>query len=332
MRYARLTTKDSEATDAVRRSSKQQQAAAAEESNKITLPRTVHVCNMNSKYEYNVSHQNNNEPMRPNSVGTIHNLPDDVRTMAGLQHPDAATADVVVWTKFDTEFEHTMTPSVLCCRIVWIAVLLPCICPCVTIMSPCLYTKARAQQHAMRNTYWILTDRDVKIVVLANSVLSIPFCDIINCYVPEPSSNKIFMPALFIDTASSLASLPASVDRRSSEIILRRFHAAAGMGLLDYNWFRTEILRRRDHLMMELPTVPAASAMVEATFVVEPACTMVEATCVVEPTTAMDRGSTTTNSNESIERRIQIIVDLHQRGIVTKEEYEMKRQEIIASI
>jgi hypothetical protein len=271
---------------------------------------------MNGKYEYNVSHQNNNEPMRPNSVGTIHNLPDDVRTMAGLQHPDAATADVVVWTKFDTEFEPTIiTPSMVCCRIVWIAVLLPCICPCVTIMSPCLYTKARAQQHAIRHQYWILTDMDVKIVVLPNVVHSIPFCDIINCYVQEPSPT-MRMPTLYIDTASSLARVPASVDRQSMGYHAATFYAAAGMGLVDYNWFLTEILRRRDHLMMELPT----------------SCAMVEATCVVEPTTAMDRGSTTTNSNESIERRIQIIVDLHQRGIVTKEEYEMKRQEIIASI
>jgi hypothetical protein len=273
---------------------------------------------MNSKYKYNVFNQNNNEPMRPNSVGTIHNLPDDVRMMAGLQHPDAAAADVVVWTTFDTEFEHAITtPSMVCCRIVWISVLLPCICPCVTIMSPCIYTKARAQQHAIRHQHWILTDRDVKIVILPNVVHSIPFCDIINCYVQEPSPT-MRMPTLYIDTASSLARVPASVDRQSMGYNAATFYAAAGMGLVDYNWFLTEILRRRDHLKMELPTVPAASAMVEATF-------------VVEPTTAIDRGSTT-NRNESIERRIQIIVDLHHRGIVTKEEYEMKRQEIIASI
>jgi hypothetical protein len=58
---------------------------------------------------------------------------------------------------------------------------------------------------------------------------------------------------------------------------------------------------------------------------------MAEATLVVaEPVTRMDRG--TTISRESIERGIQIIMDLHQRGVMTKAEYAMKRHEIFSPV
>jgi hypothetical protein len=280
---------------------------------------------MNSKYEYNVSHQNYNEPMIPNSVGTIHNLPDDVRTLAGLGDDDddafTSSHNDIVWTTFDTEFEPTISPSVLLRQFVVLSLMIPCSC----LGWVCFWKSTMAQRlESIRHKYWILTDRDVKIVVLANDfdsyccfpgrnnrIQSIPLKDITDCYLREysPVSNVFndcggfSLPTLNIDTARSGKDIG---------------HEAVGFGLVDFNWFMTEILRRRDRLMMELPTVPAASAMVEAT-------------CAVEPTTAMDRGSTT-DSNESIERRMQLILDLHQRGMVTKEEYEMKRQEIIASI
>jgi hypothetical protein len=52
---------------------------------------------------------------------------------------------------------------------------------------------------------------------------------------------------------------------------------------------------------------------------------------LAEPVTRMDRG-TTISGSESIERRIQIIMDLHQRGVMTKAEYAMKRHEIFAPV
>jgi hypothetical protein len=221
-----------------------------------TLP--VHVCKMNSKYEYIVSHQNNKEKMRPHNVGTIHNLPDDVRTLAGLDDDDDDDDDStsshhdIVWTTFDTEFEPKISPYVLLCQFVALSLMIPCCCP----LWVCIWKNTMAERfESIRRKYWILTNRDVKIVVLArdfdsyccfpgrnNRIHSIPLKDITDCYLREYSPVSGYsLPTLNIDTIRSTGKDIG--------------HEAVGYGLVGYNWFMTEILHRRDHLMMELPTV-----------------------------------------------------------------------------
>jgi hypothetical protein len=272
---------------------------------------------MNSKNEYIVSNQNNKEKMRPHNVGTIHNLPDDVRILIGLgdDDDDASTSSHhdIVWTTFDTEFGHLIAPPAVYGRVLLGSLLaIPCACPLLVVCGPWLWSIIVAEGHSIRHAYWILTNRDVKVVVRtidhccdrrAARIKSIPLESITECSLQEhsPVRGGYTMPAINIDTACSEDGL----------------HEAVGMGLVGYDWFRTEILYRRDNMILKIPTVPV--------------CAMVEATVVVKCATAMDRGSTT-SGNELIERRMQITVDLYQRGIVTKEEYEMKRQKIIASV
>jgi hypothetical protein len=264
---------------------------------------------MNSKYEY----ESNERTTLPQNVGTNFNLPDEIRDIAGIH----AATNVVAWTTFDEEFDHTLDPSMLRCRLVKLGLLIPCICPFMVLMSPCIPSLIIDKVHSIRHTYWILTDRDVKIVVQAiesccdgrwNHTQSISLKDITDCRITEHSPPggccsllKNGLPFLYIDTVAS----------RSKE---QPTHEAVGKGLVGYSRFRTEILYRRD-LVLGSPTVP----------------TMAEATiAVAEPETRMDRG--TTISSESVIRRMQIITDLHQRGIMTKAEYEMKRHEIFALI
>jgi hypothetical protein len=259
---------------------------------------------MNSKYEY----ESNERTTLPQTVGTNFNLPDDIRDIAGIH----AATNVVAWTTFDEEFDHTIDPSMIYRRHVKLGLLIPCFCPFMVLTIPCARSCIIDTVHSIRHTYWILTDRDVKIVVEVinscsdgrdNRVHSIPLKDITDCNVQEQSPGYWLngLPFLYIDTVAS----------RSKE---QPMHEAVGRGLVGYSRFRTEILYRRD-LVLGSPTVP----------------TMAEATiAVAEPVTRMDRG--TTISSESIERRMQIITDLHQRGIMTKAEYEMKRHEIFALI
>jgi hypothetical protein len=259
----------------------------------VLVPLSVHVCNMNSKYEYIVPNQNNKEKMRPQNVGTIHNLPDDVRILIGLgdDDDDASTSSShhdIVWTTFDTEFGHLIAPPAVYGRVLVGSLLaIPCACPLLVVCGPWLWSIIVAEGHSIRHAYWILTNRDVKVVVRtidhccdrrAARIKSIPLEYITECSLQEhkPVRGGYTMPAINIDTVCSKDGL----------------HEAIGMGLVGYDWFRTEILYRRDNMILKIPTVPVCAI-------------------VVKCATAMDRGSTTSG---------------------TKEEYEMKRQKIIASI
>jgi hypothetical protein len=93
-------------------------------------------------------------------------------------------------------------------------------------------------------------------------------------------------------------------------------HEAIGYGLAGYSWFISELLHRRD--IVKGRSAPPVDSY-NNTHGVE----------VVTAIPVMDRGSSV---NDSVEARIQKNTKLHEDGVLTTEEYNKKRQEVIDSI
>ena len=245
----------------------------------------------------------------PPGVGTRSDIPDDILSIAHLQRDS-----VVAWVTLDDEFKSSIG-RFTCCQTFGIFFFMPCFWPHMIILLPCLLASKLSTDCVIRNTYWILTTTEVKVVVksyhgccstIGDRVGSIPLDAITNC---GSSTQDIScgccttVPSIHIDTARN------NHNHRSDDNTPR--HAAVGYGLSGYDWLVTEILARRDamkgHNHHHLP-VPTA----------------------IHP--GMDRGENRNSQGESIESRLQSVKSLHNLGMISEIEYEKKRKEIIASI
>jgi hypothetical protein len=243
---------------------------------------------------------------RPVSVGTKVNLPDDIREMAGLR------SEVLAWTALDPDHEGDIG-HYACCQAFGPLLVLPCFWPHMIILSPCLCAACSANTNRIKNQYWILCDNELKIVSKSfdtccipgcsqsgNNIKTIPLANITDCGVQASGKGctnqcTAQLPTIYVDTASVTASSPGQ-------------HEATAVALAGSEWFVKEILNRRDIVMGRAGAPTYADA------------------AVVEATVAMDRG------DRSAADRINEITKLHETGILTKEEFDKKRQDIIASI
>ena len=225
---------------------------------------------------------------RPSNVGTSRNLPEDIRSRLG-------GSTVVAWTTLDEAYEAILG-QMTCCITCGPFLVLPCNWPFLILCSPCLFLIKTGTETTIRNTYWILTEQDVKIFVRhasyacgcynsGDSLKSIPLTQITDCGIQAPGQGCCgvqSIPTIYIDTPS---------------VREGQTHEAVGCGLAGYDWFVSAILQQRDQ-----GRVPVNAPI--------------------------ERGG----DPDAVERRLQQVTQLWERGVLTKEEYEKKRQEILASI
>ena len=240
-----------------------------------------------------------NEQQTP--LGIDQNLPTEIRDIAGLRNR------VLAWTTIDPSYNIDKYVSArifgfFVCPLFW---------PHLLLMWPCLLaTKSKAVNMA-KSQYWILDERELKIVTTnheescipglctsGNVVKSIPLSNITDCGFDE--SGKGFfnsmsgdMPTIYIDTASSG---------------VKGGHEAFGLGLNNSKAFIDAILHQRDLVTGGPGNVNVSTTPVQEAVVV--------------------LGQSQNNTAE----RLGQVKDLFDSGVLTASEYEKKRQEIIASI
>jgi hypothetical protein len=239
------------------------------------------------------------------AAGSLENLPDDIRTMAGLRSP------VVAWTALDPELEKNIGLQT-CCDLFGAFLFLPCLWPYLALLWPCLCVAKTADGNAIRNKYWILTETELKVVTkgydvccvpglrqTGNEVKTIPLENITDCGIVSRAtccsaqcSLISSLPQIYVDTARGGT--------------LAKPHEAIGVALAGYEQFIQEILNRRD-MVKGIPS-PSTTAIATAAYPV------------------MDRG------DRSIAERIKDATALYESGILTKDEFDAKRREIVDSL
>ena len=246
----------------------------------------------------------------PPDVGTSENIPEDVCTVAHLER-----TNVVAWVTVDEEFYHEILTAT-CCQYFG-KFLFPCFWPHLLICWPYLLVSKMSMDRTIINTYWVLTNNEVKVIVMSYEVCccyrkgaqvqSIPLDGITDCGISAPDTVccnwDAAIPSIYIDTASSYAhnSDGGNIFRQDATD-----HEAVGYGLSGYAWFASEISARRIQLRGQNQHIPGSYA-------------------------EMDRGDQH-EPISTVKDRLQQIKDLHNGGMLTDVEYETKRQDIIASI
>jgi hypothetical protein len=250
----------------------------------------------------------NGTKLRPTNVGNHHDIPDDLCTMTRLERND-----VVAWTTFSSEYENKIE-QFACCNMFGIFFFIPCFWPLLITCCPLLCAGKISLERNIKNTFWILTETDLKVIVknhddccfpgcyhVGDAVKSIPYENITECGIISPAKGcfggHAAIPTIYVDTLSCYSNFS---DAESSPT-----HEAVGYGLAGYDWFVTEILARRGalkgyHYMQQLHGIAMSN---------------------------MDRGT-----NDNVVFLLQKITELHKLGMISTEEYEKKREEIIATL
>jgi hypothetical protein len=182
-------------------------------------------------------------------------------------------------------------------------------------MWPCLLNGKVAMQEEANSQWWILTEQELKILSTDHNASCLPGCcktgdkvktipleNITDCGMDARGTGFMNqcagdLPTMYVDTASS--------NNGAGN------HEAVGLALEHYEWFSQQIMNQRDivkgHGGARYHNATTSHAVVAQ---------------VVD-----DRGS-----GKSVEERIKEIKDLLDKGILTEEEYQKKRQDIISSI
>jgi hypothetical protein len=251
---------------------------------------------------------------KPGNYGNKHNLPEHVREMTGLRN------EVIAWTSLDPKHEGDIE-YYACCQLSGRLLVIPCFWPFMIILSPFLCTECISESNRIKSQYWILTENELKIVSEShdqcpcvpgcfqsgNTVKSIPLENITDCGVQARGNGfgkrcAGDLPIIYVDTASA-----------------KDGHEAIAVALARQQWFIREILIRRDYVKQG----QGAALLTHST---SAALAPVMATA----SAVMERGGDTTH--RSAAERIDEITQLHTSGILTNEQYEKKKQEIIDSI
>ena len=96
-------------------------------------------------------------------LGTDQNLPRHIRDMAGLRHR------VVAWTTVNPAYD---IDKYVTTRVFGIFIL-PCFWPHLILMWPCLCAARTATTNAAKSQYWILDEKELKIVYENHRYLSV---------------------------------------------------------------------------------------------------------------------------------------------------------------
>jgi hypothetical protein len=270
------------------------------------------------------------ETASPLPLGTNYDLPVEIRKIASLR------SEVIAWTKLDPDL-YDKIDSYYCNRIFFIFVI-PCFWPHLVLMWPCLCAAKSAGVNGARNQYWILTQRELKIVSVdhdtscipglftsGNDTKTIPLENITDCGVDNPGQGRLNVQ--YADLASIHVDTASSPSRR---------HEAVGIGLANHEELIRKILNQRDLvkgssgggvLVSSTPATPviASAFMGDRT---SKGGEDYEHIIFASPSTA----APATNVASSVADRINVVKDLYDSGVLTQAEYEQRRQEIIASI
>jgi hypothetical protein len=237
---------------------------------------------------------------------TKHNLPEHVRQVAGLR------GDVITWTQLDPNLENKLE-QYACCRTFGPLVVCPLFWPHLLILWPCLWSAATKVENAARSQYWILAEQELRIVSLDHDGCCIPGCvkSGVNCKaIPlenitdaglDATGNGCInacagdLPTIYVDTASS-GSTASGVG-----------HEATGLALANYESFIRQILDGRDAYKAGHRSGPSAMSMQR-----------------------VDNAGYV--GGKSSAERIADIKEFLESGILTQQEYDQKRKEIISSM
>jgi hypothetical protein len=240
------------------------------------------------------------------ATATKHNLPEHVRQCAGLR------GEVITWTQIDPDLEHKVG-RYACCRSFGPLVILPCFWPHLLVLWPCLWCAATKVENAARSQYWILTEQELRIVSLDHDSCCIPGCvnSGVTCKaIPLENitdagldaigtgcinSCAVDLPTIYVDTASS-GNTANGVG-----------HEATGLALANYESFIRQILDGRDAYKTGNRSGPAAMSMQR-----------------------VDNAGYV--GDKSPAERIADIKELHESGILSQQEYDQKRKDIISSM
>jgi hypothetical protein len=261
------------------------------------------------RQQNNKNMTNYNSKAAPVDAGTATNLPPDILKRAHVRSP------VIAWSHLDPELQGELG-RFLCTRIFGAFLFCPCFWPHLCFIWPCLYSKKVALQEDVKSQWWILTQDELKILATdhdtsccpgtcrtGDRVKSIPLENITDCGLNGCGTgigNKCAgdLPSVYVDTASSGGS--TSNGNR---------HEAVGLALKNYEWLIQQILDRRD-IVKGRNGVAGGETVYDA-----PMAQVVD-----------DRGG------KSAEERLAEVKALRDKGILTEEEFQQKRQEIIAAI
>jgi len=235
--------------------------------------------------------------VQPSDAGTKYNLPADIREVARLR------GEVVAWTHLDPALEKELG-TYMFWRTCGPFVVMPCLWLHLCILCPCLCCAKIVGQNAAKSQYWVLTEKELKVISMdhdkcccpgicksGNNVKTIPVDNITDCGLDAKGNgcaNKCSgdLPVVYVDTASGGQSQEGHT------------HEAVGLGLANYEWFIDEVMNRRN----DVKNAPSAQFMSRP------------------------------SDGKSVEERMAELTKLRDMGILTSDEYEKKRNEIIASI
>lgn len=254
-------------------------------------------------------------------LGTAYDLPVEIRKIASLR------SEVMSWTKLDPDLYGEI--DAFYCMSTFKVFVVPCFWPHLLFLWPCLCSAKTAGVNAAKSQYWILTERELKIIQVdhdstcipglmtsGNDIKTIPLENITDCAVDNAGRGCLDaeIASIHVDTANATP--------------YGRCREATGIGLANHEEFIRKILNQRDLVKCS----SGGGVMVPISTVATP----VIASVLMDRTSAKVGGSTTTppvtNQASSVADRIQVVKELYDRGILTHAEYEQRRQEIIATI
>jgi hypothetical protein len=242
-------------------------------------------------------------PSFPFALESDATLPPDIRAMANLRNR------VIAWTALDPNHDAEVDGYV-CSRKFGIF-LLPCLWPYLILCLPCGLAEMAKTTNMIRCQYWILTETELKIVIpshdaicipgyfeTGDSVKTIPLENITDCGISARARGLVnecagSLPEIYVDTASTQG----------------KSHEATGISLAGYERFVQAVLNQRD-IVKCLAIPPSDGTLVAAT------------AFATYPT--MERGNDRTSAE-----RIMEITCLYESRVLTKDEFDEKRREII---
>jgi hypothetical protein len=246
-----------------------------------------------------------NRTNTPSTMSTLTatklNLPEHVRQVAGLR------GDVITWTQIDPDLENQLG-RYACCRTFGPLLVLPCFWPHLLILWPCLWSTATNIENTARSQYWIVTEQELRIVSLDHDACCIPGSvksGVICKTIPLENITDAGLDAIGKGWLNKCAvDLPTIyVDTAS----VSQGHEAVGLALANYESFIRQILDSRDAYKAAQRSVPSTMSMVR-----------------------VDNDSYV--GGKSPAERIANITELRENGILSQQEYDQKRKEIISSM
>lgn len=184
------------------------------------------------------------ENMRPDNIGTSPNLPVEIRSMVYW-----GSSSLLAWSTLDPDWEPTLFRRKCCYLMVLgaygmflFSITYRVLVGCILLFAILLFFFHLIEwnQQGLRNTYWLLTNRDLIIVTqrfgfFPDRIRYISLDHIERCGIAgrRPAS------LLFIDTR-----YPTNNDAQQ--------HYVEAYGLAGSDWFQTAILRQRDQFRVSV--------------------------------------------------------------------------------